>query len=74
MVLRLYSKYPQHREQALEDLNKGLHKFPFKQIGKADRQGIFVSLFAVISKGINDDNNDVNIQAVSMLLDMMATH
>ena len=37
MVLKLYSKYPEHREQALEDLNKGLHKFPFKKIGKADR-------------------------------------
>lgn len=74
MVLKLYSKYPEHREKALEDLNKGLYKFPFKKISKTDRQGIFVSLFAVISKGINDENPDVNMKAVSMLLDMMETH
>jgi hypothetical protein len=74
MVLKLYSKYPEHREKALEDLNKGLYKFPFMNIDKADRQGIFVSLFAVITKGINDGNNDVNMRAITLLLDMMETH
>ena len=74
MVLMLYSKVPKLRATALSDLNRGLAKFPFKKIAKLDRQKIFVALWSVMNHGVHDENNTVNLNAITLLLGMVKDH
>ena len=44
----LYSKDKDIRSKAFIDLSKGLKKFQFSKIDKADRLNLFVALFGII--------------------------
>ena len=73
-VLKLYSKYPEVRAQALNDFKKGLALFQFEQLPKDERDETFVAMFAVINKGCNDSDLEVNLSAIDLIIQMMADH
>ena len=74
LVLMLFSKQAGLRAQALVDLNRGVKKFEFDQVDLAERQEIFVAIFAVINKGCSDNNFQVNLEAIETLLSLLESH
>ena len=62
------------RLEGHRELSDVLFRYPLQNRSAEDRQAIFVALFAVINKGINDKRTDVNQEAAKVFTEMVEKH
>lgn len=67
IVLKLYSRNPEQKVKGIADVMEAYQAFDFNQLGKQQRQELYLAFFTIINKFCGESNNSLNLEAIKLL-------